>query len=81
MSNSKVSGFPKTITANLDAKTITENGTYNPIEDNLDGYNQVTVNVVGEATDMFDLFLTGNVDELDEDAALQILQGNYIYIE
>ena len=31
-------------------KTITQNGTYNAIDDNLDGYSSVTVNVSGSAT-------------------------------
>lgn len=31
--------------ANLDAKTVTANGTYNASSDNLDGYSSVTVNV------------------------------------
>lgn len=33
--------------ADLGPKSITENGTYNPASDNLDGYSQVTVNVSG----------------------------------
>jgi hypothetical protein len=33
--------------ANLVTKTISSNGTYNPADDNADGYSQVTVNVSG----------------------------------
>ena len=33
--------------ATLVSKSITENGTYNPADDNADGYNSVTVNVSG----------------------------------
>ncbi len=34
--------------ANLDAKTVTANGTYNASSDNLDGYSSVTVNVASK---------------------------------
>lgn len=34
----------------LGPKTITQNGTYNPASDNLDGYNSVTVDVAGGGT-------------------------------
>ena len=36
--------------ARLDTKTITENGTYRALDDNLDGYSSVTVNVPGVIT-------------------------------
>lgn len=34
-------------TAVLVSKTVTENGTYDPADDNADGYSSVTVNVSG----------------------------------
>lgn len=35
------------IASTLIAKTITQNGTYNPADDNADGYSSVTVNIPG----------------------------------
>lgn len=38
------------VTGNLGSKTIIENGTYQALDDNLDGYDEVTVNVPQNAT-------------------------------
>lgn len=47
MNNSTISGLPKVVVKTFGTKDITENGTYNAVDDSLNGYNQVNVNVSG----------------------------------
>lgn len=47
MNNNTIVGLPKILVAKLGTKDITENGTYNAVDDGLDGYSVVTVNVSG----------------------------------
>lgn len=72
-------------TAKGDLKTSIEaKGVIVPSEaliDTYDTYVDAIETGGGEIVEISQLFLTGNVDELDEEVALQILQGNYIYVE
>ncbi len=47
MNNSTISGLPKVVVKTFGTKDITENDTYNAVDDGLDGYSVVTVNVSG----------------------------------
>lgn len=65
----------------LGTKTITQNGTYNATDDNLDGYSEVTVNVSGgggaSAEDLFaGTFPSGDVSISNVTNTYQCLRGN-----
>ena len=51
--------------ATLGSKTITANGTYDPANDNLDGYNAVTVSVPASAVDSGTKSITANGSNQD----------------
>lgn len=72
-------------TAKADLKTSIEaKGVIVPSEALLDTYDTYVDAIEtggGEIVEMSQLLLSGNVEELDEEVALQILQGNYIYVE
>lgn len=50
--------------ATLGTKTITENGTYDPEDDDLDGYSEVTVNVPSSSGSQYEDFSGGNIQAI-----------------
>lgn len=65
--NIKVNPIPdEYIIPNLGTKTITKNGTYNATDDNLDGYNQVSVETSGvDINDYFTDTISSGVNNSD----------------
>ena len=65
----------------LGTKTITENGTYNAGDDNLDGYSQVTVNVTSSGSTDYEWDFTTGANLVDSIGGrlTAILHGNAAY--
>lgn len=62
-------------------KTITENGTYNALSDNADGYSSVTVNVPSGGGETFEFSVTVTAEKTGEEQMPATLVSNKTYSE